>query len=113
MARAARLSPLPRGGFAPPQQGGSQSFHAANAAGPQAPGHHIVHVQKNNAASTTAFSSLGLSAPTMRAINEVMEIHARHRRSGPDAALHPQRPRHSGARQDGIWKDGGFPPPLH
>ena len=65
-----RVCPRSRGGRATPAKA------AANPPTPPTPrtagaGHRIVHVQKNNAASTTAFSSLGLSAPTMRAINEV------------------------------------------
>ena len=66
--------PGQNGGFAPPAHGGSQSFHAANAAGAQAPAHHVVAVQKGNSTSTTAFGAMGLSAPTMRAISEVMKF---------------------------------------
>ena len=64
------------GGVPVPQSngGGGQSFHAPNAGGAQAPGHHVVLVQKDNKTSTTAFSALGLSAPTMRAINEIMKF---------------------------------------
>ena len=60
-----------RGGSDGPN-GGGQSFHAPNPGNAaQAPGHHVVHVQQSNSASTVQFASLGLSAPTMRAMNEV------------------------------------------
>ena len=68
--------PKPGGasGAPPASNGGGQSFHAPNAGGAQAPGHHVVLKQKDNKTSTTAFSALGLSAPTMRAIDEIMKF---------------------------------------
>ena len=54
------------------QPNGGQSFHAPNPQNAaQAPGHHVVHVQQSNSASTVSFASLGLSQPTMRAIDDV------------------------------------------
>ena len=62
------------GGAPPASNGGGSSFHAPNAGGAQAPGHHVVLKQQDNKTSTTAFSALNLSAPTMRAINEIMKF---------------------------------------